>query len=420
MSETRVGPGCPHSVASHDFQPFKHPGTYEFFARARVEAPVFYSQELDYWVLTRHRDIKAVFSDPQTYSADVALQPIQPFPPELLAYLRAVGFAPEKVHPDCDPPKHARIRRIAAQYLNVKVYNSFEHGIRQLAKGYIDRLHGEDTVDIVDRVLYEFPAQVIFLLLGEAAIEPRQLKSWGTNRLAMVWGRLSADEAVKGGRSLADFWNFTGDIVRTRMATPGDDYPSFLLAQRNGDDDILSMGEIQSMLFALLFAGHETTTNAAGNLLVELLQERATWEGIVRDPSRIPNAVEEGLRKASSVVAWRRRTTRSVQIGGVSIPENANILLALGSANHDEAVFENPGRFDVARSNARQHLSFGYGEHFCMGGPLARIELRILLEELTRSFPDMELVQGQTFDWIQTLSFRGPEKLLVKLAPAAA
>ena len=418
MSEAHARSGCPYPMAPEGFQPFKHPGTYEFFARARVEAPVFHCRELDYWVVTNHRDIKSIFSDPQTYSADIALQPVMPFSGELLAYLRDAGFTPEKVHPDCDPPKHARIRRIAAQYLHIKTYTALEDGIRGLVKDCVDRFGGEDTIDIVDRLLYEFPAQVIFLLLGEAAIEPRQLKAWGTNRLGMVWGRLSAEENLRGGRSLAEFWNFTGDIVRNRMDAPGDDYPSFLLAQRNGDDAILSLNEIQSMLFALLFAGHETTTNAAGNLLIELLQERSAWDRIVRDPSLIPNAVEEGLRKASSVVAWRRRTTREVRIGGVSIPENAKILLALGSGNHDEAVFQEPGRFDLARPNARQHLSFGYGEHFCMGGPLARIELRILLEELTRCFPRMELAQEQALGWIETLSFRGPASLSVRLGPA--
>ena len=133
------------------------------------------------------------------------------------------------------------------------------------------------------------------------------------------------------------------------------------------------------------------------------------------DPALIPNAVEECLRFASSVVCWRRKTLSDVEIAGVAIPEGANVLLALGSANRDEDNYDAPDRFDIARKNARSHLSFGHGIHFCRGGPLARIELRIILEELTRRFPAMNLASEADPAMIRTIAFRGPEALWVDL-----
>lgn len=169
------------------------------------------------------------------------------------------------------------------------------------------------------------------------------------------------------------------------------------------------------MLFALLFAGHETTTNAAGNIIIELLRNREQWEKLVADPSLIPQAVEEGLRYASSVVAWRRRTNREVEIRGTKIPKDAKLMIALASANHDEAMFDDPETFNLERENVRKHIVFGQGEHFCIGGPLARIELKLVLEELVAAFPDMRLVEDQDFRWSESLSFRGPQQVMVEL-----
>jgi cytochrome P450 len=123
-----------------------------------------------------------------------------------------------------------------------------------------------------------------------------------------------------------------------------------------------------------------------------LLTERHAWEEICGDPSLIPNAIEEVLRFGSSVIAWRRKTTEAVEIGGVPVPADANLLLLLGSANRDPAVFEDPEHFDIHRQNAKEHLSLGFGAHYCLGAPLARLEVRIVLEELSARLPSLHLI----------------------------
>jgi cytochrome P450 len=145
-----------------------------------------------------------------------------------------------------------------------------------------------------------------------------------------------------------------------------------------------------------------------------LMRHREAWDRLCADPARIPNAVEELLRFDSSVITWRRKTLRTAEVAGVSIPEGANVLLVLCSGNRDDAQFAAPDRFDVMRANARTHLSFGFDIHYCLGAPLARLELRVILEELTRRLPTLRLVPDQQWTFPPNTSFRGPSELWVE------
>jgi cytochrome P450 len=163
----------------------------------------------------------------------------------------------------------------------------------------------------------------------------------------------------------------------------------------------------------LLFAGHETTTGILGNCLLRLLGDRAAWDAIRADPSLIPNTVEEALRLDSSVIAWRRRAVRDTALSDVSIPAGANLVLLLGAGNRDPDIFPDPDRFDIRRPNAKDHLSFGHGVHLCLGRGLARLQARIVLEELSSRFPAMRLTPDAKLDFVPNISFRGPLSLPV-------
>jgi cytochrome P450 len=183
-------------------------------------------------------------------------------------------------------------------------------------------------------------------------------------------------------------------------------------------DNSLSKQEMASLVYGQLTAGHETTTALLSIGLLELLRQHDQWEAVCEDPSLIPGAVEELLRIGSPVFAWKRRTKRPAQVAGVDIPADQNVLLLLGSANHDERQFPDPERLDVRRANARQHVAFGGGVHFCLGAPLARLEARIVLEELTARLPGLRLVEGETVTFGENSTFRGPASLLVEWEPA--
>jgi cytochrome P450 len=171
---------------------------------------------------------------------------------------------------------------------------------------------------------------------------------------------------------------------------------------------------VASLIFGLLTAAHETTTSLLANGFRRLLTERAAWDQICQDPALIPNTVEEILRMDTSIVAWRRKTTAPVEIANTPIPENATLLLLLGSANHDPAVFEDPETFNIHRQNARDHLSFGYGPHYCLGSALARLEARIVFEEVSSQLPTLRLTTGQKYAFLPNTFFRAPMALLVE------
>jgi cytochrome P450 len=160
-------------------------------------------------------------------------------------------------------------------------------------------------------------------------------------------------------------------------------------------------------------AAHETTTNLLSNGVRRLMENRDQWDLLVADPSLIPNAVEECLRYDTPVITWRRRAKQEIDISGTLIPENATILMMFFSANWDPDRFENPATFDVLRKDARAHLTFGKGVHFCSGAPLARLEMKIVLENLVEKLPNMKLVPGQKFEFTPNIAMRGPNSMLV-------
>jgi cytochrome P450 len=171
---------------------------------------------------------------------------------------------------------------------------------------------------------------------------------------------------------------------------------------------------VSTILFGLLLAGHETTTNILGNALRRLLEHRSSWEEICADPSLIPTAVEEVLRFDSSVIHWRRRTIAPVELSGVPIAAGADVLVSIGAANWDPDVFPEPDVFDIHRANADEHLSFGSGPHLCLGASLARLEARVVLEELSAALPGLRLSSGQEFEFMPIIAFRGPRALHVE------
>ena len=164
-------------------------------------------------------------------------------------------------------------------------------------------------------------------------------------------------------------------------------------------------------VFGLLMAGHETTTNQSSLGLRALLQHRDQWEALCADPSLIPNAVEEIIRYDSSVISWRRVANKDVEIAGITIPANAQILVMLAAANRDEAEFKDAETFNIHREHPQRHLSLGHGIHYCLGAPLARLELRIFLEQFTKRMPTLQLDPDQTFTYSPNTSHRGAQQL---------
>ena len=167
-------------------------------------------------------------------------------------------------------------------------------------------------------------------------------------------------------------------------------------------------------MYSVLFAGHETTSTLMGNAVISLMTNRAAWDNLTANPALIPGTVEEILRFSPSVVGWRRKSRTESVVGGVTIPAGANILMITGSANRDEAQFPGGESFDQTRDNARTHLSFGYGIHYCLGFQLAKMEGAVVLRQLSERFPSLRLVPGFTPDYQRNIGFRVPKSVMVE------
>jgi cytochrome P450 len=414
MSET--GPNGAQRFAER-FDPFHDPylaDPYPFFAEARAATPVFYSPDLDYWAVTRYHDIEQIFQTPKVFSAANTLAPLQPICPAAGRLLAEGGFRPVPTLTNSDPPAHTRVRRLAHVAFTPRRVAAMEPLVRELTRRSVEKRLSSGRADLIRDLAWDLPALVIFRVLGIPDEDVVRVKAGAGSRLLLMWGRPNEDAQIRLVQGMAAFWRYAETLVASRAEHPRDDFTSDLLLARDGDLPALTHQEVTQIVYELLFAGHETTTGLIGNATRRLLTERHAWEEICRDPSLIPNAVEEVLRFDSSVIAWRRKTTEAVEIGGVPVPADANLLLLLGSANRDPAVFEAPDRFDIHRQNAKEHLSLGHGAHYCLGAPLVRLEARVVLEELSARLPSLRLVPGQTLRFQPNTTFRGPLSLLVE------
>ena len=219
---------------------------------------------------------------------------------------------------------------------------------------------------------------------------------------------------------MAAYRGYLRELVAAKATDRADDFTSALLAIHDEDPEALTQEEIASILFSLSFAGHETTNYLIGNIVRRLLEAPERWDAVVADPTTIPGVVEETLRHDTSVPFWRRRTKRATSLGGVDIPEGATLFLWLAATGRDPAVFDEPDRFDPARPNARRHLAFGKGIHFCIGSALGRLEATLALEELMRRWPQLRLVDSAPMSFHPNISFRGPQQLWVTAAGGGA
>jgi hypothetical protein len=312
-----------------------------------------------------------------------------------------------------DPPEHTRVRRIVNVAFTPKRVAEMEGFVREITVRFCTERLRDGKADLVGDLAWELPVIVLFRILGVAAHEVPRVKEGSWNRILFIYGKPDESDQVRAASGMAEFWRFAEHLVASRQAHPGDDFVSALVHATDPDGHKLTVQQSATVVLNLLFAGHETTTGLLGNAFRRLLADRAAWNAIVQEPALIPNAVEEILRLDSSVIAWRRRTKEATEIGGVAIPAGANLLLMLGSANRDPDMFPNPDTLDIRRGNAREHLSFGHGAHLCVGAPLARLQARVVLEEVSARLPSLELVPDSRLAFAPNVSFRGPLSLPV-------
>jgi cytochrome P450/ferredoxin-NADP reductase len=414
--------GCPVSDNAAAFDPFG--GAYqidpaEALRWSRDQEPVFYSPKLGYWVVTRYNDVKAIFRDNILFSPSIALEKITPAPKEAEEILKRYGYAMDRTMVNEDEPAHMLRRRLLLDAFAPEAIAKHEHAVRDLTRQYMDRFIDKGKADLVAEMFWEIPLIVALHFLGVENDDIDQLRQFCVAHTINTWGRPTKEEQLHVADSVGRFWQAANHILDKMMENPdGNGWMYYSIRQHFAHPDIVPLSYLRSMMMAILAAAHETTSNATANAFQMLLSNRAVWEEIRENRDLIPNAVEECLRRSGSIIAWRRLATQKTKIGDVDIPKGAKLLVVMASANHDERHFENPDILDMYRDNSAEHLSFGYGSHQCMGRNIARMEMRIFLEEFLKRLPHLELVPDQTYKYLPNTSFRGPDALWVKWDPA--
>jgi cytochrome P450 len=389
---------------------------YPVLADLRSQSPVFYSEELRAWVVLRHGDVEGIFRDHDTFSAANAQDPVFPLHPEAAAVFDA-SWKPMKTMSNADGETHARIRKHNQHVgFSTRRLRALEPVVRVTAERLVSALCSEDPSglrahDLVAALAFPLPAETIFRLLGFDPEDTALLQSYAVDRLSFSWGRPAAEEQARAAELMVAYRRYCDLHTQRRLRDPKDDFTSDLLEVHRSDPDALTLDEISHIVFGLSFAGHETTTNLIANTLRNVLADRPLWASLCADPAAIPSVVDEVLRLDSSVIAWRRVTTRATQVAGVEIGPGETVLVMLAAANRDPEVFAEPDRLMPGRGASR-HLSFGFGKHYCLGATLAKIEVSTLLEVLAARVPDLRLVADQALRFHPNVSFRGPRTLL--------
>jgi cytochrome P450 len=375
-------------------------------AQARREEPVFRCPHQDAWVVTRYTDVAHVVSDAGRFSSADVLKRAGSMCPEAQR-LMATGYSMAELRSMIilDPPDHAPVRRVVASAFTPRRVAGLEPRIRAIADDLVDGFAADGEVDLVARFAYPLPLAVITELLETPPGDREDIKRWSDDRIALVWGGLSEEGQVRCARSYVEYQEYLGAIVDERRAHPGDDFVSDLAAAVTSEGRRLERAEIIGQLVSVVSAGHETTTNliAVG---VALLLATGQWDDLCADPTLAAAAVEETLRFDGPAKAIPRTATTDVELSGVRIPAGDRVLAMLTSANRDEEIFDDAGRFDIHRPHpGHPHLGFGRGQHYCAGAALGRLEGRVAFEVLTRRLPRLRL------DTIDPLRF-GPNAVI--------
>jgi cholest-4-en-3-one 26-monooxygenase len=312
-----------------------------------------------------------------------------------------------------DPPSHGKFRKLVSRGFTPRMTTYLEPRIKAVAKRLVDGVAQRGECDFVADLGIPLPLEMIAELLGVPQEDRGKLLAW-TNRLL---GYADPELGSREDMSVAamEVMQYSFQLAATRKGKGTGEDLATILCNATVDGEALTDMEFAMFVLLLSVAGNETTRNLLSNGCVLLMEHPEIREELRRDPSLLPNAIEEMLRLVSPVTYMRRTATQDVVLRGKQIKAGDKIAICYASANRDEELFENPHVFDIRRKNARDHVAFGIGEHFCLGANLARLEIRVLLEEILRRIPDME--RNGAYRRLRTSFLNGVKELQVKFTP---
>jgi cytochrome P450 len=388
---------------------------HDVFTRARRECPVYWHPPTEhtpdaegFWVVTRHADVMSVFRDPLTFSSETG--GTRPFGGTTIQDLPIAGVVLNMM----DDPRHQRIRRLVSVGFTPRVIGRLEGELRRRTRAILEPVLAAGDCDLLVDVARELPLQAIAMLMGVPQRDREQLCEWVdvTNDLVDRGLAGATDASREAGASLQ---RYGATLIEDKRRCPADDMVSLVVEATLPDEDPSQLTEDElRAFFSLLFtAGSETTRKAIGGGLLALMQQPEEMARLRADRGLLPTTVEEMVRWTSPSVYKRRTATADVELGGQLIRAGDKVTVWEMSANRDDVVFADPFRFDAGR-DPNPHVGFGHGAHFCLGANLARLEIRVVLEELLDHTDAIE-VAGEP-EWTRSNRLFGLRHLPVRFA----
>lgn len=359
---------------------------YPAFAALRARGPVHWHEGLGLAVAVSHAASSAVLRERAAGRIWVDREPAAAFPAFNLLHRNSLL--------ETEPPRHTRLRRLISAAFARGHTARLQPWVRSVTAGMVDRLAAaiaaDGRADLLTHLAAPLPVEVIAELLGVPAADRPRLRPWSNAIVKMYEYGLPPERAAAAERAAAEFVAYLRELAAARTRAPGEDLVSDLVAVRDGTDR-LTEDELVGTAVLLLMAGHEATVNVVGNGVLALLRHRDQWDRLVAEPERLlPTAVEELIRFDAPLQLFERTATEATTVAGYRLAPGDRIAALLGAAARDPEVFDAPDALDVGRS-PNPHLGFGAGIHYCVGAPLARVEIGAALHALVTRLPGLRL-----------------------------
>lgn len=381
---------------------------YAVYRRMRSEAPVYWSERFNAWVLTRYADVKAGLQDSRLNAGQRIAALIMRLPESGQSAMKPLHDHLTKWVVFTDPPDHTRLRTVVSKAFATHAIQRLRPKIQAIVDSLLDKVQDKGRMDVVRDLSFPLPATIISGMLGVPNKDHDQFRLWSNDIVHCVSaGDVAMDVAAQAQKSIIELSQYFQRLVARRRKRPQSDLISELIASEGQ----LTDDELFSMFVQLFFAGHETTMGLINNSLLALFNFPDQRQKLQNEPSLIVSAVEEFLRYDSSVQRQARVASADVELGGHTIRKGQHVLLFIAAANRDPARFSQPDRLDITRTE-NKHLSFGYGIHFCIGAPLARLEGQVAIETLLRRMPNLQ-PQSDILVWEPLLAVRKLKSLPV-------
>jgi cytochrome P450 len=412
-------------IVVEEFDPFRRDvqqSPHAWYEAMRSAGSVHLNPTTDSWFVVSRIAVKEALSHPEVFSSRTELVLRTPENPEVsdeAARIRSEGWPEEPVLARADPPQHDRQRAMFIKAFTSRRVRELEPDVHRLADTLIEDLVSERVVDFVARFAVPFPIQVIARILNIPLERSVDIKRWSDARAANIGSRLPPAAELRRLRDEVDRQKYFAAQFEERRSRPRDDLLSAMASAMSGASEVegetLTMAESLAILGQLLAAGNETTTKLLSSTMHCLAQNRDLWDWLRDDPSsRIPGFIEEALRLFPPVQGLPRITTCDTELEGVLIPKGATVFLMFASANRDADAFKDPDVLDPERPNAREHLAFGHGIHYCLGAALARMEVSCALSTLLQRVEHPTLCRKNDYAYEPSFIMRGLEALHVE------